>query len=241
MQAHDSPRCPTEESACALSPYSFATPSTYLIENPQRMSTSTQIQLLKEVRELKLSGHLLMPATSVPDLLDFRPIDISLSCLTNAFPPHFRPTAKKRTSEAISTAPSNASAQDEVEELIKKNTQAVKKAKTDEQTTQEPHKTKEMPIEEDGDAMDMDMSDDDDEQYVTKDDLSGMTPEELAQAEEDRKLMESMGFPTGFGTTKGRHVEGNNLYVANKVKQRKARQLIHKKGRPKTTGRPHPK
>lgn len=114
----------------------------------------------------------------------------------------------------------------------------MKKLKLEEVATTEPHKTKEMPSESEGDAMDMDMEDDDEEQYVAMNEFSGMTPEEIAQIEEDRRLMEEMGFPTGFGTTKGRQVDGNNLYIANKVKQRKSRQLIHKKGRPKNTGRP---
>ena len=93
-------------------------------------------------------------------------------------------------------------------------------------------------MEEEGDAMDMDMGDDEDEQYVTKGDLEGMSPEEIAKLEEERKMMEEMGFPTSFGSTKGRHVDGNNTYVAHKIKQRKAAQHIHKKGRPKHTGRP---
>lgn len=88
--------------------------------------------------------------------------------------------------------------------------------------------------------MEMDTGDSDEERFITKEDISGLTPEELAQIEEDKKLMEAMGFPTHFGSTKGKPVEGNNIYVAHKVKVRKVRQLVNKKTKPKSTGRPNP-
>lgn len=146
---------------------------------------------------------------------------------------------KKRTSDAISETPAEHIAEDAALNAAINGSDAAKKAKTGEFSSGETHKTHEMPPEEEGDAMDMDMGDDDEEQFVAKDDLEGMSPEELAQLEEDRKMMEAMGIPTSFGTTKGRHVEGNSVYAANKIKQRKARQVIHKKGRPKAGGRQH--
>jgi hypothetical protein len=88
--------------------------------------------------------------------------------------------------------------------------------------------------------MEMDMADGDAEEFVSKDDVGGVDAETLAQLEADRKMMEEMGFPTSFGSTKGKHVEGNNIYVSHKIKVRKVRQLINKKGRPKGGGRPVP-
>lgn len=115
-----------------------------------------------------------------------------------------------------------------------------KKAKLQEVESKEAHK--EAKEEMSDDAMEMDMGDSDVEEFVSKDELGEMDPAALAQMEEDRKMMEAMGFPTGFGSTKGKHVEGNNIYVSYKIKVRKVRQLIHNKGRPKAGGRaPTPK
>lgn len=162
---------------------------------------------------------------------------VKLTLLT----PLLASTAKKRTSEAITSAPPAQNGEKGVEKSTEEEGSAVKKLKLEEVATTEPHKTKEMPAEAEGDAMDMDMEDDEEEQYVAMNEFTGMTPEEIAAEEENRKMMEEMGIPSSFGTTKGRHVQGNNLYVANKVKQRKSRQLIHKKGPPKTGRPPGPK
>ena len=117
---------------------------------------------------------------------------------------------------------------------------AVKKAKLNEVASEARHRTEMMPSADDS-AMEMDMGDSDEEHFVGKDVIGGLTPEEAAQQEEDRRLMEAMGFPTGFGSTKGKHVEGNDIYVAHKIKVRKVRQVINKKSQPKGGARPHNK
>ncbi|KAH8852563.1 U4/U6.U5 small nuclear ribonucleoprotein 27 kDa protein, partial [Schistosoma japonicum] len=47
--------------------------------------------------------------------------------------------------------------------------------------------------------------------------------------EEEAKMMRTMGF-CNFGTTKGKHVIGNSVYVANISKQRKYRQYMNRRG-----------
>lgn len=42
-------------------------------------------------------------------------------------------------------------------------------------------------------------------------------------------MMRTMGF-CNFGTTKGKHVIGNSVYVANIAKQRKYRQYMNRRG-----------
>lgn len=114
----------------------------------------------------------------------------------------------------------------------------MKKAKLTEDASEARHRMEMMAAADDS-AMEMDMGDSDEEHFVGKDSIGGLTPEEAAQQEEDRKLMEAMGFPTGFGSTKGKHVEGNDIYVAHKIKVRKVRQVINKKSQPKGGARPH--
>lgn len=47
--------------------------------------------------------------------------------------------------------------------------------------------------------------------------------------EEEAEMMRTMGF-CNFGTTKGKHVIGNSIYVANIAKQRKYRQYMNRRG-----------
>lgn len=109
---------------------------------------------------------------------------------------------------------------------------AIKKAKLAEDSSEARHRS-EVVHHLDESAMEMEMGDSDEEHFIGKDAIGGLTPEEAAQLEEDRKMMEAMGFPTGFGTTKGKHVEGNDIYAAHKIKVRKVRQVINKKSQPK--------
>lgn len=48
--------------------------------------------------------------------------------------------------------------------------------------------------------------------------------------DDDLELMKKMGLPTTFNTTKGKKVEGNDVYVVNKQKKRKYRQYMNRKG-----------
>jgi len=50
------------------------------------------------------------------------------------------------------------------------------------------------------------------------------------EAELTDEQLQAMGFPTGFGTTKGKHVQGNIDGGADVVKQRKFRQYMNKRG-----------
>ncbi|KAI0212871.1 hypothetical protein LSAT2_002196 [Lamellibrachia satsuma] len=52
--------------------------------------------------------------------------------------------------------------------------------------------------------------------------LEGKTPDEI-------EMMKVMGF-AGFDTTKGKHVNGNDVYVANIVHKRKYRQYMNRRG-----------
>ncbi|CAH8458543.1 unnamed protein product [Heterobilharzia americana] len=47
--------------------------------------------------------------------------------------------------------------------------------------------------------------------------------------EEEAEMMRNMGF-CNFSTTKGKHVVGNSIYVANIAKQRKYRQYMNRRG-----------
>ena len=107
----------------------------------------------------------------------------------------------------------------------------MKKAKLVEDASEALHRTQKV-IEQDENAMEMDTGDSDEEQFISKDEMGGLSAEEMARLREDQRLMEEMGFPTHFGSTKGKHVEGNNIYVAHKVKVRKVRQLVNKKPKP---------
>ncbi|VDL33841.1 unnamed protein product [Hymenolepis diminuta] len=49
------------------------------------------------------------------------------------------------------------------------------------------------------------------------------------QTEEEKQMMKMLGF-FNFDSTKGRHVTGNNVYVANIQKKRKYRQYMNRRG-----------
>ncbi|KAK2190278.1 hypothetical protein NP493_79g02013 [Ridgeia piscesae] len=57
---------------------------------------------------------------------------------------------------------------------------------------------------------------------ATESQLEGKTPDEV-------EMMRVMGF-AGFDTTKGKHVSGNDVYVANIVHKRKYRQYMNRRG-----------
>jgi hypothetical protein len=148
------------------------------------------------------------------------------------------PKAKKRVSTAISAPSAAQTAAGKADEQDHPTGDAVKKSKLEETTNDELHKTKPVLDNDDG-AMEMDTGDSDEERYISKDAMGGLSREELQALEEDRKLMEAMGFPTSFGSTKGKHVEGNDVYASHKIKVRKVRQLVNKKSKPKGGPRPN--
>nr|CDS28163.1 nucleic acid binding protein [Hymenolepis microstoma] len=49
------------------------------------------------------------------------------------------------------------------------------------------------------------------------------------QTEEEKQMMKMLGF-FNFDSTKGKHVTGNNVYVANIQKKRKYRQYMNRRG-----------